>query len=126
MDGGGGYTSRGGLTARPRQDHVQISIDKFDSEAQISGLRGDVAKLKQMALAIEDETKQTGTAMEGLEEAMERAKLKLGQAMRRLSIAYKQSRSNLMLYVVLFMVCICLLVFVLNKLRRLGKLVFWR
>lgn len=57
---------------------------------------------------------------------MERAKLKLGQAMRRLSIAYKQSRSNLMLYVVLFMVCICLLVFVLNKLRRLGKLVFWR
>jgi hypothetical protein len=60
------------------------------------------------------------------EEAMERAKMKLGQAMRRLNIAYKQSRSNLMLYVVLFIVGICLLVFVLNKLRRLGRLFFWR
>jgi hypothetical protein len=39
---------RGGLTARPRQDHLQISIEKFDCEAQISGLRGDVAKLKQV------------------------------------------------------------------------------
>jgi hypothetical protein len=57
---------------------------------------------------------------------MERAKLKLGQAMRRLNIAYKQSRSNLMLYVVLFIVGIVLLVFVLSKLRRLGKLFFWR
>lgn len=57
---------------------------------------------------------------------MEKAKLKLRQAMRRLNIAYKQSRSNLMLYVVLFIVGICLLVFVLNKLRRLGRLFFWR
>jgi hypothetical protein len=40
---------RGGLTARPRQDHLQISIEKFDCEAQISGLRGDVAKLKQVS-----------------------------------------------------------------------------
>ncbi|WIA09200.1 hypothetical protein OEZ85_008610 [Tetradesmus obliquus] len=126
MDGGGRYTSRGGLSARPRQDHLQISIEKFDADEQITGLRGDVAKLKQMALAIEEETKLTGTAMEGLEEAMEKAKLKLRQAMRRLNIAYKQSRSNLMLYVVLFIVGICLLVFVLNKLRRLGRLFFWR
>lgn len=39
---------RGGLSARPRQDHLQISIEKFDADEQITGLRGDVAKLKQV------------------------------------------------------------------------------
>jgi hypothetical protein len=45
---------RGGLSARPRQDHLQINIDpgsKFDYDEQLSALRGDVAKIKQVCVA---------------------------------------------------------------------------
>jgi hypothetical protein len=44
---------RGGLSSRPRQDHLQIHIDpgtKFDYDSQLSALRGDVAKIKQVCL----------------------------------------------------------------------------
>lgn len=54
---------------------------------------------------------------------MERAKLLMGKAMGRLNVVYKQSRSNLMLYVVLFAVGLFALVFVLKKLYRLGRLI---
>jgi len=40
--------NRGGLSSRPRQDQLQISVDKFDYEAQLADLRGDVAKIKQV------------------------------------------------------------------------------
>ncbi|KAF8073005.1 E3 ubiquitin-protein ligase TOM1-like [Scenedesmus sp. PABB004] len=108
MDGGGGYSSRGGL--RPRQDHVQISVEKFDYEAQVSELRGDVARIKQLAYAIDEERKLQGADINSLEEAMDRAKLMMGKAMRRLNVVYKQSRSNLMLWVTLFIIGIFMLV----------------
>lgn len=44
---------RGGLSSRPRQDHLQIHIDpgtKFDYDSQLAALRGDVAKVKQVRL----------------------------------------------------------------------------
>lgn len=47
---------------------------------------------------------------------MEKAKLMLSKAMRRLNVVYEQSRSNLMLYVVLFAIGIFTVVYVLKKL----------
>lgn len=58
------------------------------------------------------------------EELMDKAKLKLSQARRRLNVVFKQSRSNLMLYVVLFIIGLCLFVFILAKLRRLGRWIY--
>lgn len=52
---------------------------------------------------------------------MEKAKLMLSKAMRRINVVYKTSRSNLMLYVVLFAVAIFTVVYILKKLYRLGR-----
>lgn len=57
---------------------------------------------------------------------MDKAKLLLSQASRKLTAVTKQSRSWLMLYVLLFCVGLFAFVFVLNKLRAVGKLFFWR
>eukprot|EP00878_Enallax_costatus_P010781 GHUV01011258.1.p1 GENE.GHUV01011258.1~~GHUV01011258.1.p1 ORF type:complete len:120 (+),score=28.69 GHUV01011258.1:346-705(+) len=105
----------------PRQEHVQISIEKFDYEAQLGELRGDVAKIKELAYAIDDERKLQGADVDTLEEYMEKAKMMLGKATRRLNVVYKQSKSNLMLYVVLFAIGLFTVVYVLKKLYRLGR-----
>lgn len=60
------------------------------------------------------------------EEYMDKAKLLLSQASRKLTLVTKQSRSWLMLYVLLFCVGLFICVFVLNKLRTVGRLFFWR
>lgn len=197
---------RGGLSSRPRQDHLQIHIDpgnKFDYDSQLAALRGDVAKVKQvgasrrrssaqavstctrpclqpalhrvrvavmqLAYAINDEQKLQGAEINQLvsvplvltrgsesglgvacsrglwqpvtnnhsnvttcwllcvqEEYIDKAKLLLSQASRKLTIVTKQSRSWLMLYVLLFCIGLFAFVFVMNKLRTLGKLFFWR
>jgi hypothetical protein len=58
------------------------------------------------------------------EAAMERAQVMMKGAMKRLNVVYHQSRSNFMLYVILFAVLLVLAVFVVSKLHRLGKLFF--
>jgi len=55
---------------------------------------------------------------------MERAQVMMKGAMKRLNVVYHQSRSNFMLYVILFAVLLVLAVFVVSKLHRLGKLFF--
>jgi hypothetical protein len=55
------------------------------------------------------------------EEALDKAKLAMGRAARRLQIVYRQSRSNLLLYVTCFIIVVVLAVYVLSKLYRLGR-----
>ncbi|PNH06343.1 hypothetical protein TSOC_007333 [Tetrabaena socialis] len=57
-----------GLSARPgqAQEQVAISIDKFDFDSEVEGLRGHVKKIKQMSLAIEVEQKQQGELINSL------------------------------------------------------------
>lgn len=55
---------------------------------------------------------------------MERAQLMLKKAGKRLNVVGKQSRSWLMLWVVLFGLGLFFVVYVLKKLHRLGKMVF--
>jgi hypothetical protein len=54
---------------------------------------------------------------------MEKAKLMMSKAMTRLNVVYKQSKSNLMLYVVLFALGIFIVVYILKKLYKLGRMV---
>lgn len=57
---------------------------------------------------------------------MDRAKMLLSQASRKLTVVTKQSRSWLMLYVLLFCIGLFAFVFAMNKLRAVGKLFFWQ
>eukprot|EP00878_Enallax_costatus_P015939 GHUV01016712.1.p1 GENE.GHUV01016712.1~~GHUV01016712.1.p1 ORF type:complete len:111 (+),score=17.14 GHUV01016712.1:346-678(+) len=86
-----------------------------------SVLRSSIMKLSWLAYAIDDERKLQGADVDTLEEYMEKAKMMLGKATRRLNVVYKQSKSNLMLYVVLFAIGLFTVVYVLKKLYRLGR-----
>lgn len=55
------------------------------------------------------------------EEAMEKANMMMKKAMRRLNIAYKHSRHNFLLYVMLFGIALFVVVYMLAKLYRLGR-----
>jgi hypothetical protein len=58
------------------------------------------------------------------EEAMEQASMMMKSAMTKLKVVTKQSRHNLMLYVVLFGIALFGAVFVLKKLYKLGRWIF--
>ncbi|KAF5839831.1 Qc-snare protein, SFT1 family [Dunaliella salina] len=120
--------SRGGLSARShaadREQQVQINIgDKFDFDAEVEGLSAQVRGIKQMSLAIDEERRQQGDIMSTLEDTMERSRLRLRRARQRLSSATKQAKSNHWLVLTLFVVAVCLSVYFLSRLYRLGRLV---
>lgn len=77
-----------------------------------------------MSEAIGEESRLTGQVMEGLEAAMDQARASLRKTMKRLGRAYEQSRSNHMLYLILFALALFFGVFFWNKLRRLLGWVF--
>ena len=62
--------------------------------------------------------------MEGLEAAMDQARASLKKTMKRLGRAYEQSRSNHLLYLVLFALALFFAVFFWNKVRRLLAWIF--
>lgn len=108
-------------------DQIQISIDpasKFDFDQEVEGLRGHVARIKELSNAIDEERKQQGDLIQSLEEVLERASLGMKRAMRRLNIAYAQSKSNHMLYFVLFAMLLFFVVYILGKLYRMGRSIF--
>ena len=58
--------------------------------------------MPQLAYAIDEERKLQGAELNALQEAMEKAQAMLKGAGRRLQVVSKQSRSWLMLWVLLF------------------------
>lgn len=123
--GGGGYTSRGGLNPRTlhgQQDQIAINVgSKFDFDSEVEDLRGHVKKLKQLSRAIEDETRQQGEIINGLEDTLERAKLLMTRTMGRLNVAYRQARSNHLLFIVLFGIAMFIGLYILGKMYRIGR-----
>ncbi|KAL6747925.1 Qc-snare protein, SFT1 family [Haematococcus lacustris] len=124
--GGGGFTSRGGLSARPGNtggpEQVQIQIGgQFDFDREVEGLRAHVGKIKEMTKLIDEERKQQGDIINTLEDTMERARMALRKATQRLNVAYKQAGSNHLLFLVLFVVLVLVGVYVWLKVYRLGK-----
>lgn len=121
---GGGYTSRSGLNARGQpSDQLQINIEpQFNYDSQLQGLRDDVKKIKQLAFAIDDERKLQGKEINTLEEYLDQARAALKKASRRLTVVTGQSRSWLMLWVVLFGLTLFFVVYVMKKIHRLGRL----
>ncbi|CAK0751177.1 hypothetical protein CVIRNUC_002048 [Coccomyxa viridis] len=79
----------------------------YDLDNEIEGLRSDVGRLKQMSMAIGEENKLQKQAAETLSEYMEQAEMALKRGMRRVNKAFRQSKSNHLLYLALF----CLAIF---------------
>lgn len=118
-----GYASRGGLNARGGQEQVAIDVGKFDFDSQVDDLRGHVKKLKDLGIAIGEESKQTGELINSLEGTMERAKLTMRRAMGRLNVAYRRAQSNHMLFLLLFAIAMFTALYVLGKVYRIGRAV---
>ena len=80
--------------------------------------------LLQVSEAISEESRLTGQVMDGLEAAMDAARASLRQTMRRLGLAYQQSRSNHMLYLFLFAIALFFAVYFWSKVYRFLKWIF--
>lgn len=122
---GAGGAAADGAGAAGSGGQVQISIGgrHADVDEQIAGLRGDVARLKHMARSIDEERTLQGEAIKALEESMERARLVLRRASRRLTVVSRQARGNPLLALALFSVALFAAVYGLKKLHSLGRMV---
>lgn len=122
------YGSRQPLfnNAAAPSDQLQISIEagQYDLDSEIDQLRSSVGRLKQVSEAISEENRLTAKVMDGLETAMDQARASLRKTMKRLNRAYADSKSNHMLYLVLFAVALFFAVFFWNKVQRLLKWIF--
>jgi protein transporter SFT1 len=128
--GAAGLSARAGAAAAasssssdPHQVQISIGGRHADVDEQIAGLRGDVARLKHMARAIDEERTLQGEAIKALEASMERARLVLRRASRRLTVVSRQARGNPLLALALFSVALFAAVFGLKKLHALGRMV---
>ncbi|KAI3429452.1 hypothetical protein D9Q98_005545 [Chlorella vulgaris] len=130
---GSGFTSRPGLNARQplfggagsaqHNDQLQINIESgaLDIDDEIDQLSSSLGRLKQVSEAIGEENRLTAQVMDSLETAMEQARLSLRKTMKRLGRAFRQSKSNHMLYLMLFGLAMFFAVFFWSKLSRLWK-----
>ena len=75
----------------------------------------------QMSRAIGEESKLQKEQAESLEDLMEKAKVELKRGMRRLNRAFQQSKSNHLLYLVLFCIAVFAFLYVWAKFYRLMK-----
>lgn len=104
----GGYlNSRNGLTARTAQaEHVSVNID-----SHVDSLIEDLGKLKKVGQAISEEATLQQQMMDNLELAMDRARTAMSVVQKKLDKVYRQSKSNFLLYVMLFALAIFFLVY---------------
>lgn len=116
-----GYRSRGGLSSRPGQD-VQIGVQPdYDLDAEIGGLSSQVSRLKQVAEGIHDEQNAQSGILSSMEESMEQARLGLSSTMKRLGRTFENSKSNHLLYLLLFAVGVMVAFWCLTKAYRFVK-----
>lgn len=95
----------------------------YDVDEDIMDLHSSVLKLKSVSKAIQEESSITGKILETLESSMDIAKVTLKQTMKRLDRVSKKTRSNHVLFVVLFGVVIFFCVFLWLKVRNLLRFV---
>lgn len=125
---------RSGLNARQslfanNSDQVQVAIEAgtgYDLDDEIEELRSSVGRLKQVSTAISEESRLTSQVLETLENAMETAQLTLKVTMKRLNRAYRRSKSNHMVYLLLFALALFFAVYIWNRIYSFLSWVFGR
>ncbi|XP_078164380.1 bet1-like protein At4g14600 [Carex rostrata] len=114
-----GLRSREALMARPSSssDEVQVQIDPMhaDLDDQIYGLRGQLRKLKGVALEIESEAKYQNDFISQLQSTLAKAQAGVKHNMRRMNKKIVQNGSNHLVHVVLFALFCFFVVYLISK-----------
>lgn len=80
--------------------------------------------LEQVSRAINQETELSRQEAASLEEILDNAKVAMKRSMRRLNRALEQSKSNHLLYLVVFVLAVFFLIYLWAKFYRLMKWLF--
>jgi protein transport protein SFT1 len=100
------------------------SGNAYDLDDDIMDLRNSVGRLKQVSSAIQEENQLTKQVMDGLESAMETARLTLKQTVKRLDRVARKTKSNHVLYVLLFGIALFFIAYFFAKVNRVLRWIF--
>jgi protein transport protein SFT1 len=106
---------------------VEISIDgglAYDVDAEIDQLRSSVGRLKEVSSAIHEENRLTSQVMDSLMGVMETARLTLRQTMKKLDRVARKTRSNHVVYVVLFAFALIMGAYFWSRVSRMLRWLF--
>jgi predicted RNase H-like nuclease (RuvC/YqgF family) len=96
----------------------------YDIDEDIADLHSSVKRLKHVSKAIQEETSLTQQIVETLENSLDMAKLTLKQTMKRLDRVSKKTRSNHVLYVLLFGLALFFCAYFWIKVRNFLRWIF--
>ncbi|PIN21187.1 V-SNARE [Handroanthus impetiginosus] len=116
------YRSREGLSTRPAaysgsSDEVQLRIDP-DFEDEVTGLRKQVRRLRDVAQEIETEAKFQNNFLNELQMTLIKAQAGVKNNMRRLNKSIIKEGSSHIMHVVLFALLLFFVVYLLSKFAR--------
>ncbi|PIN13863.1 V-SNARE [Handroanthus impetiginosus] len=119
------YRSRDGLSTRPvayggNSDEIQLRIDPMhaDFDEEVSGLRKQVRKLRDVAQEIETEAKFQNDFLNQLQMTLIKAQAGVKNNMRRLNRSIIREGSSHVVHVVLFALLLFFVVYFLSKFSR--------
>ncbi|XP_011101295.1 bet1-like protein At4g14600 [Sesamum indicum] len=119
------YRSRDGLSTRPgayggSSDEIQLRIDPMhaDFDEEVSGLRKQVRKLRDVAQEIETEAKFQNDFLNQLQMTMIKAQAGVKNNMRRLNKSIIREGSSHVMHVVLFALLLFFFVYFWSKFSR--------
>lgn len=120
--GAASYRSREGLSTRPAasSDEIQLQIDPMqgDLDDEISGLHGQIKRLKSVAREIESEAKYQNDFLNQLQMTLIKAQAGVKNNMRRLNRSIIQQGSNHIVHVVVFALLIFTMLYLYSKISR--------
>ncbi|XP_054788691.1 bet1-like protein At4g14600 [Prosopis cineraria] len=116
----GPYRSREGLTTRSvsGSNEIQLRIDPMELDDEISGLRGQVRKLRNVAEEIGTEVKYQKDFLEQLQITVMKAQAGVKNNLRRLNKSIIQNGSNHIVHVIVFALVCFYVVYLWSKMSR--------
>ncbi|XP_004501672.1 bet1-like protein At4g14600 [Cicer arietinum] len=116
------YRSRDGLSTRTpvaASDEIQLRIDPVnDFDDEITGLRGQVRRLRNVAEEIGTEVKSQKDFLEQLQMTMMKAQAGVKNNLRRLNKSIVRNGSNHIVHVVVFALVCFFIVYLWSKMSR--------
>ncbi|CAL0327355.1 unnamed protein product [Lupinus luteus] len=116
------FRSREGLNTRPvpssDSNEIQLRIDPMDMDDEITGLRGQVQKLRHVAEEIGTEVKYQKDFLEQLQTTMAKAQAGVKNNLRRLNKSIIRNGSNHVVHVIAFALLCFFVVYFWSKVSR--------
>ncbi|KAG8388553.1 hypothetical protein BUALT_Bualt02G0137400 [Buddleja alternifolia] len=119
------YRSREGLSTRPgaysnNSDEIQLRIDPMhaDFDEEVTGLRNQVRKLRDVAQEIETEAKFQNEFLNQLQMTLIKAQAGVKNNMRRLNKSIIREGSSHVMHVILFALLLFFVIYLWSKFSR--------